>query len=189
MKKNSKPNGHPNGKGAAKAAPEYSIREGAHVGKKAQKLIPIMKRLAAEGRGTSEELVRECQSPKSPGHDCFEWDDTLASQRWRIHQAAGYWSSLRVLIEKPDGDSVKAPAFVSVRVNKQQRFVDVEDAAENPDWREQMLEQAKQELASFKRRYDALRSVAGMKPLFSAIETALTAKVMSGSKRRPATAA
>ena len=48
------------------------------------------------GRLTPDSVLRDAQSPKSPLHDQFEWDDSAAAKQWRLSQARELIRSIRV---------------------------------------------------------------------------------------------
>ena len=75
--------------------------------------------------GASEELnhpdilVEDARSTSSPLHKHFEWDDTLASKKWRTHQARNILNSLRIVIERGGKEeTVTVPAFVNIVIQE-----------------------------------------------------------------------
>lgn len=50
------------------------------------------------GRLTPEAVIEDARSPKSPLHDQFEWDDSVAAQHWRTEQARQLIRSVTVQI-------------------------------------------------------------------------------------------
>ena len=54
--------------------------------------------LEANGRLVPEEIVRAAESPMSPLHLCFTWDDALAGHAWRIEQARDLIRTVRVQV-------------------------------------------------------------------------------------------
>ncbi len=68
----------------------YEFREGTRLPKSVnpQRAGEIVIGLASKGEGTAAEAVVEKARPKkSPIHDAFTWDDTLAAQERRLGQA------------------------------------------------------------------------------------------------------
>lgn len=136
----------------------------------------MMERLAIAGRGTSAELIKEARDPKSGIHDCFEWDNNVAGEKFRLWQACNYWGAIRIELRQPDGNAVKVPAFIPIVVAGEQAYRPVTEVAENPDWRAQMIVQAKRELESWQRRYEMLTAVARMRGVFEAIRVVIEEK-------------
>ncbi len=158
------------GLGSSRHGAEPSGVRESHVDpSKAERLRPVMARLAEAGNGTARALIDEARAPSSSIHDCFEWNDTKAGEKWRLHQATNYWGSIRVEVQMPNGP-LRAPGFIPIVVNNEQTYRPIEQVASNVDWRKQMMAQATRELGSWQSRYDALASVASMKPIFKAIK-------------------
>lgn len=54
--------------------------------------------LERDGRITPESVIVAAQNPKSPLHDRFEWDDSVAAHEHRLQQARGLIRSVMVQI-------------------------------------------------------------------------------------------
>ena len=56
---------------------------------KMEEKIVELKRIASanDNKLEPEVVVQEASSDDSPLHKYFEWDDSVAGQRWRVHQA------------------------------------------------------------------------------------------------------
>lgn len=54
--------------------------------------------LEQDGRLTSGDLVAAARNPDHPLHDMFEWDDTVAAEKYRIDQAREIIRSVRVVV-------------------------------------------------------------------------------------------
>lgn len=66
------------------------------------------------GALTPDLVVAEASDPKHPLHHRFEWDNTQAAERWRLHQASALIRSVNVVIERsPDAPPIRVRAFVS----------------------------------------------------------------------------
>jgi hypothetical protein len=64
------------------------------------------------GQLRPEGVVEAARDPGSPLHDCFEWDDTRAGEKFRRIQASALIRSIRVLVVQEDadtGEQVKEP--------------------------------------------------------------------------------
>jgi len=46
-----------------------------------------LEQLEQDGRLKARDVVEDARDPDSPLHDCFEWDDSRAAERFRIVQA------------------------------------------------------------------------------------------------------
>ena len=81
------------------AAIRYEFRNGAHIkGATAQTVAEEVTRIAIDRGGLSAHvLVSESRPKGSPLHPCFEWDDSLAGEQFREHQARNIIKSVRVI--------------------------------------------------------------------------------------------
>ena len=72
-----------------------------------QMVEEILKELAQRGELTPSRVLHDAESPNSPLHGYFEWDDTEAAKQHRLHQA-------RVLIRSVKVDVIVEERPVSV---------------------------------------------------------------------------
>ena len=79
-------------------------------------------------------VVDTARDPKNPLHSCFEWDDTVAAEKYRIVQAGQLIRSVKVVYEAPKGPSTMR-AFVPVRPSDHgpANFMPVAVAMADPD--------------------------------------------------------
>jgi hypothetical protein len=102
-----------------------------------------------------EQVVEYAADPDNPLHDCFEWDDTEAATRWRIHQARNLINHIEIDLQAPDGyDS--APAFVNVTLVGEEPvrgYIDIETATMDPGLRDQVISAALTEAERWMKRY------------------------------------
>ena len=107
------------------------------------KISTVKKELSRLGHSfTPEDVVSLAKDPKSPLHPCFEWDDTIAAKKWRIHQAR----NLILSIEIEDG----IRAYESVVIEGQRSYVPTLDVLKSESLVSQVLEAALAELNYWK---------------------------------------
>ena len=114
--------------------------------------------LLKHGRLTGEVVVKEAEDPAHPLHDRFDWDDSDAAAKWRVHQAEGLIRSIKVRRVTPTGDSQVYRRFVSRREIGEVapgEFVTVESVVGNPDREDALLRQMMREIETLRRRYSA----------------------------------
>lgn len=66
-----------------------------------KKLAQIRSEIAAlehGGRLTPRAVVDAARDPKSALHDQFEWDDTVAAEKWRLDQARDIITSVKITV-------------------------------------------------------------------------------------------
>jgi len=114
-----------------------------------------------DGKCRAAALVAEARSVDSPIHDYFEWEDTLAAQKYREVQARTLIARLRVVYQKTN---TPVPAFVSVERDPdvdepRGGYLDVKTAMTHDDTKEKVLWSALSELEAVRRRYGALQEL------------------------------
>lgn len=102
------------------------------------------------------DVVDRAKDENSEMHDCFEWNDTIAGQKYRESQAANI---IRLLvIEKDDGErkeKTNIRFFVSTG-NRDNKYTQTKRIVVIQDEYEKLLERALAELRAFKAKYSSL---------------------------------
>lgn len=124
-------------------------------------------RLESEGRLTPRNLVEASRPDDAPLHGCFEWDDTVAAERWRDAQAAYIIRSVEVSVTE---STEPTRAFVATVSDGRSEYRSVGYVLRDSNSRDALLESARKELLSFRRKYSTLHELAGV---FAAIEGVL----------------
>ena len=124
------------------------------------------------GSLTAADVLDSAKSEDSPLHKLFEWDDTVAANKYRLEQAGFY---IRILVKTAVEDD-KQPksfrAYVNVNPNSQSAgvFEDTVRALSKDDTRKIVLDNALKELVNFERKYNTLTELSAV---FMAIDTAV----------------
>lgn len=80
--------------------PECLFRKGArNHGVPVEVAVPVLKQLHDEGRLNSRVVVDESTPKEAPLHPCFEWDDAVAADNYRLKQASTLIRDIRVIEE------------------------------------------------------------------------------------------
>ena len=109
-----------------------------------------------------EQVLDKARDSESELHKCFDWDDSSAAEKYRLHQARLVINHL--IVVKRDVDEEKEPVQFRVMLKNdtaresgyKQTLVMVRDEDEY----KKMLEQAYRELHSFKQKYSCLSELA-----------------------------
>lgn len=113
------------------------------------------------GQLVPADVVSAARPKKSPIHAAFEWDDTLAGEKYRIHQARNIIRAVRVVSEGDDGESVSHPQFVHInRGHEDQYYQSAEVAVENVDEFVLAVNGLANKVAGAQRALDDLRAMA-----------------------------
>lgn len=120
--------------------------------------MPVLARLAQEGRGTAEALLEESKAKESPFHGLFRWDekDQALAREYRLQIGRHIWNSVEVRFRSSSGETATARAFTAVKVEGAVRYLPTPEVARSHGLREQVLKQAKEEIASMRRRHSVM---------------------------------
>ena len=113
------------------------------------------------GTVTGETFLESARDESSEMHKLFEWDDTKAAEKWRVHQARMIICSIRVTIEEREEQPIVVRAFVQDRT-EEPTYVHVIDALSEEETRRQVLADARRDAEWFRRKYVDLQEVANI---------------------------
>lgn len=117
------------------------------------------------GKLTPAVVVAEASDPEHPLHEKFEWDDSVAAQKYRERQAAGLIRSARVVYVEPTDDqperSVRA-YHSTLDEDHKPVYRPLEEIAANPLAREMLLREMRRDILALKRRYEGVSEFLGM---------------------------
>jgi hypothetical protein len=107
------------------------------------------------GSLTKEDVLQDAETPTSPLHPLFEWNDDVAAQRYRLEQAGSIIRHIEVVKLHVD-QTEPIRAFVSVirSDDTKKTYVSIDTAMSDPTLRAQVLDRAHKELLSWKARYE-----------------------------------
>ena len=104
---------------------------------------------------TPQEILEYARNNEdSELHKCFEWDDTVAAEKWRVHTARLICCSLKVEVVTADSEVMPIRIIQNDKEEKVYRPVTI--TVRNNDEYSRLLKQAKAELAAFKKRYKSI---------------------------------
>ena len=132
---------------------------------KKQKQAERIWELSEKGLMTPRAVVEDAKKETSPLHGCFEWDDTVAAENYRVHQARILIRTFNVEII-PD-DNINKPheanAFYHVEIISEdgetasQGYVNYDRIASDNELKQQIIDKAKRELNLWRVRYSDLQ--------------------------------
>lgn len=124
-----------------------------------------------------ELVVDESRPDTAPLHEEFTWDDSVAGENWRLEEARRIIRSVRII--SPDMPPAEQPvirAFLNVTATdtekdfEGQAYLSYPKIRKSPDYRQQVLNQAMNELNQWKQRYQDYKDTF-LSNVFDAIET------------------
>ena len=154
---------------------DYEYREGWHPNVEANAVGEVMEQIEEKnGSVTSELFLEASRAEESPTHRVFEWNDGIAAEKYRLHQASRTICAIRVVVRDEGQNEQINPqkpmrAFVNIARDdeKKAQYMNVCDAMSNSRIRNQVLQRALRELRAFQDKYSSLNELAGV---FLAIE-------------------
>ena len=113
---------------------------------------------------TPDQVVEAARKKRSAMHRAFEWDDTKAAIMGRRAQAVNLLGGIVVIIEdcEPIRRFIKVVTSPVDPADRIAGYVTLVSAMADKDQRNAILDRAKQELASFARKYKGLKELASV---------------------------
>ena len=88
---------------------------------KAQAAGEFMEEVEREhGAVTPEVILEKSREDGAPLHPCFEWDDGIAAEKYRLKQAGYLIRNLTVVVEKQDSVPQAIRAYVNISPEKRE---------------------------------------------------------------------
>ena len=122
----------------------------------------IFNELEEKGELTPEKLVDISRPVNAPLHDEFEWDNTVAAEKWRCEQARQLIKGV-VIVHRQTIDEARKDIVERAYVasgERIHRYVTLEHALTNEQWRNQLLNDAKKDMEAFIAKYRRLTELA-----------------------------
>ena len=110
---------------------------------------------------TPEAVLDASRDEDSPTHKEFEWDDTVAAEKYRLEQARELIGHIRIIRDDDPSPDYKERAFVSAP-GANHVYVPLQSALGNEGYREHLLKQAKGDCEVFLAKYRRLQELAGV---------------------------
>lgn len=118
---------------------------------------------ARDGSVTSQSFLEYSRPEDSATHSMFEWDDTIAAEKYRLRQAGAIINQLEVKLEfensPAQGAEIKVvpiKAFMNVSAKAPTEagvFVNAVAVQQEDEYRNTVLQNALSELRAFQRKY------------------------------------
>lgn len=171
---------------AAFESKKYSYRSGYSYKVPAQTVGKALESIEEkEGKVTSASFLEYSRPETSETHSMFEWDDSIAAEKYRLRQSAAIIGQIEVHIEYIDNQEeinpveINAiPAFVNVAGKSPKAsatFVNVVTAVDNKNMWKQVVQNAVAELSAFKRKYSRFKEFEKIIKDIEELERSITA--------------
>lgn len=104
---------------------------------------------------TPNMILDKAKDPGTELHKCFEWDNTVAAEKWRLHQARNITVQLVILQKEPE----KPPIRIFSKSETTSAYKETVKIVQNNDEYKKLLSMAYAELKEFKRKYASLKEL------------------------------
>lgn len=118
---------------------------------------------ARDGKVTSQSFLEYSRPEDSATHSMFEWDDTIAAEKYRLRQAGAIINQLEVKLEFENSPTHEAEikvvpikAFMNVSAKAPTEagvFINAVTVQQEDEYRKTVLQNALSELRAFQRKY------------------------------------
>ena len=126
----------------------------------------VYKEITALGDSFSpEQIVEAAREEGTELHKCFTWDDTVAAESWRRHQARMLVAQLVVKTETADKEPVAVRVIASTATRNE--YKPVVKLIEAEQGYADLLARAINELKAFQQKYKAITE---LREIFAAID-------------------
>lgn len=130
----------------------YQWKSGTRTSTKAEIAGKVFKELENSDAGLTAQSLVDASRPKdAPMHNDFEWNDSIAAEKFRNHQAGVLIASLEVIFTEAE-DAQPTRGYVSFKT-EDKTFESIETVLLDVEKTNALFEMAMRELESFKRKY------------------------------------
>ena len=117
---------------------------------------------------TPKDIVNLARDEKTELHKLFDWDDSVAAERWRETQARYIVRCICVDTNEMTGKKLEVPIRAIVSTNERTKeYQPMTVVFKESDAYERLLNEALAELQAFQKKYKALKE---LEPVFDAID-------------------
>lgn len=123
----------------------------------------VMNDLAKQNNLNAKALVDVSRPEDAALHNEFEWNDSIAAEKWRMQEARVLIDAVVLVVEEAE----VAPVRAFVQVEEQSNYEPIHVILKDENKTEQLLQRALTELNAFRNKY---RSLEIFKKLFDEID-------------------
>lgn len=116
-----------------------------------------------QGHITPKIVLESARHETSVLHPCFEWNDDVAAEKYRETQAGLLIRNLTVkMIDVGEKQAEPVRAYVSIKQSDSSEFISLQNVLKDEELTRKMLEQAKNELNAFAKKYSTLQELSNV---------------------------
>lgn len=98
-------------------------------------------------------------------YKCFEWDDTIAGEKYRKAQASQILCSISIVTNKEESEKETVRAYVSVKTGEEQKrtFKNLSRVLENDEEYQQLKDKARNDFENTKEKYEKVLQLSDLR--------------------------
>lgn len=116
-----------------------------------------LEKLEILGEVTSDALLSYARNnPESETYKCFEWDDSVAGEKFRRYQATHVLTSIAVKIKEEPVKTQRVYFSVKTSSDDTRKFKNIKEVLKNDEEYQQIVDKARKDFITCKEKYDEL---------------------------------
>ena len=102
---------------------------------------------------TPQQILEKARDESTELHKCFTWDDSIAAEKYRIHEARQIVCQLKIVEQDIDNKQKPTAIRVFYKTDGKSGYKPTQLILKQPDEYEALLERCRNELPSVKQKY------------------------------------
>lgn len=128
----------------------------------ANKVGKELEKIESKGELTRDAVLEYAKNKKSELHKCFEWDDKIAGEKFRLYQATNVLTSISIVYEEEPKRTTRM--YVNIKNEKEKReYKNIISVLENDEEYKQLLDKAERDFVSYKEKYQSILQLNDLK--------------------------
>jgi hypothetical protein len=116
-----------------------------------------LEKLEFAGELTADEVLKFAKvNPESETYKCFEWDNSIAGEKYRKIQASSILSSISVKIKEEPRETQRVYVSVKTSLDSARKFKNIKEVLKNDEEYQQLIDRAKLEFVNCREKYETL---------------------------------
>lgn len=116
-----------------------------------------LEKLEILGEVTTDTLLSYARNnPESETYKCFEWDDSIAGEKYRRYQATHVLTSIAVKIKEEPVKTQRVYFSVKTSSDDTRKFKNIKEVLKNDEEYQQVVDKARKDFITCKEKYDEL---------------------------------
>lgn len=140
-------------------------------------------RVKNKGLLRPHDVVKFARDPKTALHKKFTWDNTKAAEEYRLWEARTL-IRVAVIVEENTSEEVRAYVSITDSRGKEGGYYAIAEILDNKALTARMLQDALNDLNLFRDKYNSIRKISDINPVFLVIDDIIPTKVKKVKGRR-----